>query len=277
MVDNITWVDNIIWCTLNVSEVGLRPGFAWKTSRPFIFPLPQKSSFTLIQHWTTRGSSVELQDPCKKSPFPSKVGWIFGWVSGFPDFWSTKVSTGSGHGLPRTWQVKLRFQWGSTLFQHLPKVYPSSKLFVCFLSFLANCFKLGFYFQWDDCKLLVYSNNNWITTSSTTSKKMHISEQRQDWWLDLWKIGPVAKVQHTFKANFILESCKPSSAISLWFESMRSMKESKTASAGSQICITAIRKKKRKQRKHRKDILFGANMLPPLGFSIPKTKQIRQT
>lgn len=50
-----------------------------ETSRPFIFP-KQKSSFTLIQHWTTRGPLLSSKISVKK-PFPSKVGWI---SVGFP-------------------------------------------------------------------------------------------------------------------------------------------------------------------------------------------------
>ena len=49
-----------------------------------------------------------------------------------------------------------------------------------------------------------------------------------------------AKVQHTFKTNYILESCKPRSAISPWFQKMRSTKESKTSGDSWKSWLTRL-------------------------------------
>lgn len=144
-----------------------------------------------VLHRTTR-SIVEIQHPCKKTPFPSKVGWIFGWVVGFP--W---LLIHKGLHRFRAWTPTNLAGTVTTLFQHLSKVPPSFNLFICFLSFLGIFFKLGFYFQWDDCKLLVYSNNNW-TTTSTTSKICKFLSKHKTGPMKNQNAPAAAKVQFPF-------------------------------------------------------------------------------
>ena len=155
------------------SFLGCKWWQAWICLKP-VAPssFQKKSCFTLIQYlsrwtispfhlsWTTRGRI--FWDPTslpKKTTLSKQSRRKF--RLGFPDFWSTKVSTGSGHGLPRTWRL-----WSAAIQFLFQKNFPkfiqvttclTCSLF-CFLSFLGNCFKLGFYFQWGGCKLLVYSN-----------------------------------------------------------------------------------------------------------------------
>ena len=96
----------------------------------------KNSCFTLIQYlsrrtispfhlnWTTRGRI--FWDPTslpQKTTLSKQSRQKF--RLGFPDFWSTKVSTGSGHGLPRTWRL---FQCCDSTFLFQKSSWSSSKL-----------------------------------------------------------------------------------------------------------------------------------------------------